>query len=265
MKEGPATTLNLQPKMDTTSPDSVIVEVPRREQWEGKRLWQVLVGLCILYTLVTGAYTFRASLLRGSAKAWIVSNPCTNADAIVVLGGGLEYRTFAAAELYRAGVAPKILIAQPQPWPTEQMGLRLPESVLARYVLLSNGVPASAIEMMGTNVTSTRDEALALRGWVDDRKAEKAEQQAKHRMEKGDSTSDPQGEDKVSVVIPTDIFHTRRARWIFSRALKGTDAEVHLVAIEPKRYQSTNWWHHEDGIIAFQNEVLKSMYYHLKY
>ena len=83
-----------------------------------------------------------------------------------------------------------ILIAQPELPPTAQMGLTVPEFVTARQVLLKLGVPETAIQMLGTNVTSTRDEALALKAWV-------------------------MANNAHSVVIPTDLFHTRRARWIF--------------------------------------------------
>jgi hypothetical protein len=68
-----------------------------------------------------------------------------------------------------------------------------------------------------------------------------------------------------SVVIPTDIFHTRRARWIFRRALRGTTARVHILAVNVPSYGASNWWSHEDGLIAFQNEVVKSAYYWMKY
>lgn len=202
-----------------------------------KWLGGALLAGCVL---LAALYVCRAPLLRGAAAAWIVNDPATNADAIVVLGGGLEYRPFAAAQLYRAGAARNILITQPRPSPTEELAVRAPEYVTARQILLSNGVPPSVIEPLGTNVTSTRDEAVALRGWVQQSKAH-------------------------SVVIPTDIFHTRRARWIFTKALRGTGAEVHVLALTPSPYSADNWWQVEDGLIAFQNEVVKSVFYHLKY
>jgi uncharacterized SAM-binding protein YcdF (DUF218 family) len=202
-----------------------------------KRLAIALVAFCFLLSVF---YFFRAPILRAAANAWIVNEPATKADAIYLLGGGLDYRPFAAAKLYCNGLAPRVLVSQPHLSPTEEAGLMPTEASVARNVLLTNGVPPTALEVVGTNMTSTRDEAFALKSWVEQHNAH-------------------------TVLIPTDIFHTRRVRWIFRKALRGTGAEVHVLALEPPRYDRTNWWHQETGIIAFQNEIIKSFYYHLKY
>jgi uncharacterized SAM-binding protein YcdF (DUF218 family) len=195
------------------------------------------VTLCFL---LFAFYYCRAPLLRYAAAAWIVNDPVTNADAIFVLGGGLEYRPFAAARLFTNHSAPAILVSQSELPPTAQMGLTVPEFVTARLVMLSNGVPATAIRLIGTNVTSTREEALALREWVTQTHAR-------------------------SIIIPTDIFHTRRARWVFEKALHDTGAEVHVVAVDVPKYTAADWWRHEEGLIAFETEVVKWAYYHVKY
>ena len=183
-------------------------------------------------------------LLTGLANAWIVNEPLAKADAILVLGGGLETRPFAAAALYQLSTNNyphcKVLLTQPELPLTARMGLTVPEFVIARQVLLSNGVPPTAIQMIGTNVTSTRDEAVAARAWL-----------VTHHASR--------------IIIPTDLLHTRRARWIFQQALRNTGAEVHVTAVELPRYSASNWWSHEEGLIAFQNEVVKSVYYHLRY
>jgi hypothetical protein len=53
----------------------------------------------------------RAPLLRGAAGLWIVSDPVTPSDAVAVLGGGLELRPFRASELYKKGLAKKVLVS----------------------------------------------------------------------------------------------------------------------------------------------------------
>jgi hypothetical protein len=61
------------------------------------------IGCALLLVL----YVFRAPWLTSVAQAWVVNEPTTKADAIVVLGGGLENRPFAAAKLFHDGVAPE--------------------------------------------------------------------------------------------------------------------------------------------------------------
>jgi uncharacterized SAM-binding protein YcdF (DUF218 family) len=195
------------------------------------------VTICFL---IFAVYYCRACLLRYTAAAWIINDPVTNADAIFVLGGGLETRPFAAASLYTNHCAPAILVSQSELPPTAQMGLTVPEFVTARLVLLSNGVPASAIRLIGTNASTTREEALALREWVTQTRAR-------------------------SIIIPTDIFHTRRARWIFTKALRGTGAQVHVLPVDLPKYTADDWWRHEEGLIAFETEVVKWAYYRVKY
>jgi len=199
-----------------------------------------LFGLLALVALLLCAWRWRAPLLVGMARAWMVNEPVPHADAIVVLGGGLEDRPFVAAQFYHEGRARRILLAQPQLSPTAEMGLTQPEADVAWQVLRRKGVPDEAVQMIGSNVTSTLDEARAIKVWAQQNKP-------------------------GTLLVPTDVFHTRRARWILQRTLKGTGVDVRVTAIEPRRYQSTNWWQHEDGLIAFQNEVVKFGYYLLKY
>jgi hypothetical protein len=66
-------------------------------------------------------------------------------------------------------------------------------------------------------------------------------------------------------MIPTEIFHTRRVHWLFNRMLAGSGITPRIVALNPPEYTSADWWQHEEGLIAFQNEVIKSLYYRLKY
>ncbi len=89
---------------------------------------------------------------------------------------------------------------------------------------------------------------------------------ARLKREPGGRFSGPQAKDaKAAKEFPTDLFHTRRARWICAKVLRGTGVEVRMAAVDSPLYCATNWWQHEEGLIAFQNEVVKSLYDHLKY
>jgi uncharacterized SAM-binding protein YcdF (DUF218 family) len=194
----------------------------------------------IVCLLLLGCYLFRATLLTGLAEAWVVNDPVTKADAIVILGGGPETRPFAAARLYHDGVAPMVLYTDVRAGPAEELGITLREAELTHRILLSNGVPATAMTLIGTNVASTYDESRAVRAWIEKSGAK-------------------------SIIIPTDPFHTRRVRWIFSKELRGTKTAIHVVPVNPTRYRVKDWWRHEEGWVAFQNEVIKYIYYRVEY
>jgi hypothetical protein len=38
-----------------------------------------------------------------------------------------------------------------------------------------------------------------------------------------------------------------------------------MVAVSQPNYAPTNWWQNEEGVIAFQNEIAKYIYYRLAY
>ena len=196
------------------------------------RLWRCVLVMFVLASLVASAWLMREYLLVGAAEVWIVSDPVSRANAVVVLGGGPEIRPFAAAELWRRGLADKILISQGS------------EEVLPSHselqILLKLGVPAGAIETFGTASRNTRDEAVALREWAD--------------------------RNGASVfIIPSEIFPARRVRWIFCHEFSGTTVRIEVPSFEPPRYTRWDWWKTEEGLIAFQNELMKYIYYRWKY
>src|SRR5262249_57698238 len=76
----------------TSSPTS------RRAVWVHRARRSITAAL-IMVGLAGLAWVERESLLRGAADLWLVSDPVGPADIAVVLGGGLDVRPFAAAEL----------------------------------------------------------------------------------------------------------------------------------------------------------------------
>ena len=207
-----------------------------KHRWFRRLAW--LLAFCC--ALLVAGYFFRAPLLAGLADAWVVNDPVAKADAMVILGGGPETRPFAAAKMYHDGIAPMVLYTDVRPGPAEELGIIPREAEQTRRILLSNGVPETSMTIIGTNVASTYDESRALRDWVGKTGAK-------------------------SIIIPTDPFHTRRVRWIFGRELRDTKTAVHVVAVNPRNYDSKDWWQHEQGVIDFQNEVVKYVYYRFKY
>jgi uncharacterized SAM-binding protein YcdF (DUF218 family) len=106
-----------------------------------------------------------------------------------------------------------------------------------RQVLLKLGVPENAIETFGQANKSTKDEAVALREWLD---------------RQGLST----------IIIPTDPFGARRVRWIFEREFAGRDdVHIEVPSYDPADHMLAVWWKSPAGLIALQNEFINYIYY----
>src|SRR5262249_21681917 len=130
-----------------------------------------------------------------------------------------------------SNVAPDLLETM-QLWPGQ--------TEFTRQLLLKLGVPAEAITEFGDGVSSTYQEAQAVLEWTNSSGAR-------------------------SLIIPTDLFPTRRVRWMFQREIASTGVRVIVHAIKPRAYGLDNWWRDERGLIDFQNEVIKFFYYRLNH
>jgi uncharacterized SAM-binding protein YcdF (DUF218 family) len=213
---------------------TVDAEKPAARSWLSAAVVLLLVGI-----VVTG-WLAKAPLLRGVTSAWIVSDQITHADAIVLLGGNFHVRPQAAAELYRRGVADRILVSRTvdELW-APASGVPT-DFDLNRAALLKLGVPATAIQSFGTASANTRDEALAIKSWIARNGA-------------------------ANIVIPSEIFSARRVQWIFQRELADISVAIEVGAFDPPEYSWDDWWTTENGVFAFQSELLKYVYYRLRY
>jgi uncharacterized SAM-binding protein YcdF (DUF218 family) len=198
------------------------------------------VALLLLVLAGIGSWHYRVSLLYGAANAWIISDSVEPSDAVAILGGGLEQRPFAAADYYRRGLVPKVLLASSRTSPSVKLGVSPSDLALNRAVLTKLGVPETAIETFGNELSSTFEESIALREWVERNRA-------------------------MRIIVPTEVFSSRRVRWMLERALAGTGAQVRVPALESYEYRRDEWWRKEQGLIAFQNEFVKYAYYRFKY
>jgi hypothetical protein len=129
-------------------------------------LWRPATIIGILASVAIAAWLGREPLLRGAAYLWIVSDPVTRADAIVVLGGNFHVRPLVAADLYGRGLANKILVSQTVDMQQAPAAVSPTDAELSRAALLKSGVPPGAIESFGNANTNTRKEAVAVRQWA---------------------------------------------------------------------------------------------------
>ena len=207
------------------------------------RLLKVITIILILL-LVLGFLVFsvRSSILSGLASILVVDDPLQPADLIFVLTGDEDTRPFHAATLYKQGLAPRIAVAQSEVTPTTELGLYPNSTDVVVRVLQELGIPDRDITVVKSNggATSTRDEARLLRRYL-----------AEHDVRR--------------VIIVTSPFHTRRANWIFKRELSDLEAETQMSAAPQQKFNETNWWQSERGLLAFTNEYIKLFYYYAVY
>src|SRR5262249_5770461 len=157
------------------------------------------------------------------ADAWIVSDPLAPADAVAVFGGGLKERPAAAAAYYHQGLVAKILVSNVR----KSADGSLPSHTAANEAaLMALGVPADAIETFGADLSSTHDEVRALSRWAEEHHAR-------------------------SIIVPTEIFSTRRVRWTLHRAISDRVA-IRVIALEDRSsFGRDDWWRSPDGILSF--------------
>jgi uncharacterized SAM-binding protein YcdF (DUF218 family) len=183
---------------------------------------------------------------RFAAEALVVSEELQRADALVVLAGSSAYveRTARAAELYREGRAPAVVLTndgQLSGWSNESQSN--PTFVeRARAELVRGGVPPERIEALPRRVGSTHDEAVLLREYAGER-----------RMR--------------SLLVVTSAYHSRRALWTFRKAFEGSGVAVGVSTVELEREKPSpgTWWLSPRGWQSVAGEYVKTVYYHLRY
>ncbi len=187
-------------------------------------------------------YVFRTEALAASANFLVVRDKLDSADIIFLLNGDLTTRPAHAAKLLREGMASRIVIARAEDSPGVQIGAypNVTDSNIA--VLRGLGVPESKIVQLRwqKGVAHTFDEARAL--------FEYSQENPVH-----------------TVILVTSDLHSRRARFIFRKVLKGTSVRIISAPVSDLKYGAHNWWTVEDGVIGVQNEYVKLLYYYLKY
>jgi uncharacterized SAM-binding protein YcdF (DUF218 family) len=180
-------------------------------------------------------------LLYITADLWEIDERPSKCDAVHVLGGGWQTRSMVAARMLHQGKVDKILISDVLLTTSDRLGETIPEKERLKSLLMKAGVQEERIEVIGEQLSSTYEESLALHEWL--------------REHPGSS-----------VVIPTEMFHTRRVKWIMTRrVVADSAARIHVSSVPSRDYRAENWWLDEDGVISFQTEIIKSLVYWLRY
>jgi uncharacterized SAM-binding protein YcdF (DUF218 family) len=196
-----------------------------------KRSVLIVLAIGAIFLTLALGWIKSPTILDRAGRIWTVSDQIEPADAAVVLGGGTDIRPDAAAQLYKSGRVGRIMVAGAGS--AEQHNPDLDK-------LLRLGIPATAIIEFGNAPASTYDEARSLAHW--------AKQSRVHR-----------------IIVPTEIFPSRRVQWILRRELGAVGVRVMIATFATKSYDLNNWWQDKEGLRTFKNEVIKYVYYRVRY
>lgn len=195
---------------------------------DAKRRRAILAGAVLLAAAAIATIAFRG------AGQWLVrQDPLAHADVILVLSGSMPYRAEAAAKLYLQGYASEVWLTRPSaPLKFMQsLGVNyVGEEEYNREVLLHEGVPASAIQVLPGEIVNTEQEVQA----------------ASREMRR-------QG--KSAVLIVTSPEHTRRVRALWNR-LAGKSPRAIVRAAPGDPFDAAHWWRNTRDALSVTREYL---------
>jgi uncharacterized SAM-binding protein YcdF (DUF218 family) len=191
----------------------------------------VCAALLLCSLLAAGIFTITVGHFLAADDA------ISQADAIVVLGGdgGNFFRVQQGVDLFNEGYAPVVVFSGGIS--LKDAGLACSSAQLSLEAAQELGLPTNAT-IIASGAQSTYDEAVNL--------GRLAQQHGWH-----------------SLIVVTDLFHTRRAARTFRTLLPNTTS--YPSAAPDPNVDASRWWQTEEGLIAVFNEVLKLGFYWAKY
>jgi uncharacterized SAM-binding protein YcdF (DUF218 family) len=166
----------------------------------------------------------------------VIQDSLHRADVIHVIAGE-DYRTEYAIQLYQQGLGNTLFFTGG--WCTVHL-YRHGEH--ARELAIAHGVSSDAVAIDDSKVTSTYMEAERLKEWID---------QSPFPVR--------------SIIVVSDPFHMRRARWTYE-TIFGESIEIQMAPVPFERtpYQSL-WWKDAQSRQNVREEYSKFVYYVFRY
>ena len=198
-----------------------------------RRLLKVLLLLLLAWVILAWV----------AARALMVNAEIGSADALVVLSGSSSYveRTQRAAELYRQGRAPVVLLTNDHTRGGWSSAVQTNPFFVDRAIdeLTKQGVPAERIRIVPGVAASTQSEAVIVKDYA-------ASQGLR------------------SILIITSAYHSRRALRTFRKTFEGTGV---VIGLEPSSSASPAafWWLRPSGWRDVAGEYVKLIYYRFVY
>ncbi len=188
----------------------------------------------LIIVLLLGILAYPA--LQEMGKFLIVNDPLQKADLITAVSGP-SYRITYAAQLFQKGLGGRLFFTGGFNENEQRY-----DADWSEYLAKTEGVAPEAIFTDDSTVISTYQEAERVKAFIE---------------------AHP---DQIrSVIVVTDAYHTRRARWAYEKVL-GDQVKVIMapVPFEQAGY-SSRWWANATSRKLVLTEYLKYFFYLLRY
>jgi uncharacterized SAM-binding protein YcdF (DUF218 family) len=174
------------------------------------------------------------------AGLWLVKeDEPVKTDAVVVLMGSIADRILQTVDLYKKGIASKVIIVESEMGAFRELKARGAD-IVSNTEQISNaatdlGIPGDRIIILPGAAQSTQQEAMIIRDYLANKP------------------------DIDTLIVVSSAPHTRRASMIFERAFKKLEVPVYVI-YSPSSYTNFNaekWWQCKDDIETVLLEYLK--------
>lgn len=201
---------------------------------------KLLIAFAVLLLIFSLLFAFRMPLLCACSTALMHEDQLQQVEAMFVLSGGGYDRGNEAVKVFNQGYTKQIICTGSNPLIELRIfNMDTLESDMTVANLKKQAVPDSNIVQIKYG-TSTREEADTILNYC------KA-----HQFKK--------------VIILSSLLHTGRVEKVFGKPFKDAGIQLIIHGAPSSRFDEYHWWQSEDGLIAVNNEWIKTMYYWWKY
>jgi uncharacterized SAM-binding protein YcdF (DUF218 family) len=204
--------------------------------WSKKWLRRTL----ILFTLILCLFMFRTPILRSIGNYLVAEDPLVRTEAYFILGGNSYDRGVKAYSVYgRFPDARFVATGGNFPLQIQALDTVMSEAALTRHWLIRQGVPAVQIDTLSGS-TSTLEESDEILRYC-----------REHRF--------------TDITLISSAFHLRRMRMVFEDKYRDAGIRTHFLGAEDKEFNQSEWWRDEVSLITVNNELVKIVYYAVRY
>ena len=202
-----------------------------------RRTLQAVAVVLVTLAVVAVIPGVRTRVMRAAGWALVAEDPLERADIIVVPRWTGEAGALEAAELVRAGIAPRAaVLVGPQTGSTAELIRRGAVAPSEDWITrLTRTLGVKAVEEIPNRVNGTEAEGEILPDWCD-------------------------RNGFTAVVIVSTSDHSRRVRRVLSRTTKGHGVKIMVRRARYSDFDPDRWWQTRDGIRTEVVELEKLLF-----